>query len=127
MDPTIYPVGADPELYTVELNTTANDVKEQVQKGNIALIKHTDDGETGIETPESGAEFQVYLKSSGSYDAAADSERDFLTCDENGYAKPKTSLMAFIQCIKYLDGKAEISLMISMCSSPKMAKLITIS
>ena len=89
MDPTIYPVGADPELYTVELNTTANDVKEQVQKGNIALIKHTDDGETGIETPESGAEFQVYLKSSGSYDAAADSERDFLTCDENGYAKTK--------------------------------------
>lgn len=76
LDPTIYPVGADPELYTVELNTTANDVKEQVQKGNIALIKHTDDGETGIETPESGAEFQVYLKSSGSYDAAADSERD---------------------------------------------------
>lgn len=89
LDPTIYPVGADPELYTVELNTTANDVKEQVQKGNIALIKHTDDGETGIETPESGAEFQVYLKSSGSYDAAADSERDFLTCDENGYAKTK--------------------------------------
>ncbi|WP_419013429.1 SpaA isopeptide-forming pilin-related protein [Hominenteromicrobium sp.] len=43
LDPTIYPVGADPELYTVELNTTANDVKEQVQKGNIALIKHTDD------------------------------------------------------------------------------------
>lgn len=32
LDPTIYPVGADPELYTVELNTTANDVKEQERK-----------------------------------------------------------------------------------------------
>ena len=28
-----------------------------------------------IETPEEGAEFQVYLKSAGSYDSAKDSER----------------------------------------------------
>ena len=32
--------------------------------------KHTDDGETKIETPEKGASFEIYLKSAGSYDAA---------------------------------------------------------
>ena len=42
LDPTIHKVGAEPELYTVEYNSTANDVNEQVIKGNIAIIKHTD-------------------------------------------------------------------------------------
>lgn len=64
-------------------------MNEQVIKGSIALIKHTDDGETKLETPEAGAEFSVYLKSSGSYDAAKDSERDTLICDENGFAQTK--------------------------------------
>lgn len=58
-------------------------------KGDIAIIKHTDDGETQIETPETGAEFQIYLKAAGSYDAAKESERDVLTCDENGFAQSK--------------------------------------
>lgn len=89
LDSTSYHVGAEPELYTVEYNPTANDVTEQVMKGSIALIKHTDDGETKLETPEAGAEFSVYLKSAGSYDAAKDSERDYLTCDENGFAQTK--------------------------------------
>ena len=62
---------------------------EQVIKGDIAIIKHTDDGETQIETPESGAEFQVFLKAAGSYDAAKESERDVLVCDENGFAQSK--------------------------------------
>ena len=42
LDPTIHKVGAEPQLYTVEHNQTANDVTEQVVKGNIAIIKHTD-------------------------------------------------------------------------------------
>ncbi|MBS7114544.1 MAG: TonB-dependent receptor, partial [Ruminococcus sp.] len=50
---------------------------------------HSDDGSTQIETPEVGAEFEVYLKSSGSYEAAKDSEKDYLVCDENGYAATK--------------------------------------
>ena len=58
-------------------------------KGNIAIIKHTDNGETQIETPESGAEFAVYLKAAGSYEVAEDTERDYLTCDENGFAQTK--------------------------------------
>ena len=73
----------------MEYNSTASDVTEQIIKGKIALIKHTDDGGTQLETPEVGAEFEVFLKSSGSYDAAKDSERDYLTCDENGYAETK--------------------------------------
>jgi len=43
LDTTIHKVGAEPQLYTVEHNQTANDVNEQVIKGNIAIIKHTDD------------------------------------------------------------------------------------
>ena len=89
LDSTIHKVGAEPELYTIELNDTANDVTEQVIKGDIAIIKHTDDGETQIETPESGAEFQVFLKSAGSYENAKESERDVLVCDENGFAQSK--------------------------------------
>lgn len=89
LDNTIHKVGAEPKLYTVELNTTANDVTEQVIKGNIAIIKHTDNGETQIETPEAGAVFEVFLKSAGSYEAAKETEKDILTCDENGFAQTK--------------------------------------
>jgi len=89
LDSTVYPVGAEAKNYTVEYNTTANDVTEQIIKGRIAIIKHTDDGETQLETPEVGAEFAIFLKAAGSYDNAKASERDYLTCDENGYAATK--------------------------------------
>lgn len=89
LDKTIYKVGADPKLYTVEFNTTNNKVQEQVVKGNIAIIKHTDDGSTQIETPEKGAEFQVYLKSAGSFVNADKDEKDTIICDEDGFASTK--------------------------------------
>ena len=89
LDRTIHKVGAEPELYTVEFNSTANDVTEQVINGNIAIIKHTDNGETQIETPETGAAFEVFRKAAGSFDAAKETERDILTCDENGFAQTK--------------------------------------
>ena len=89
LDRTIHRVGAEPELYTVEFNSTANDVTEQVIKGNIAIIKHSDNGETQIETPETGAAFEVFRKAAGSFDAAKETERDILTCDENGFAQTK--------------------------------------
>ena len=89
LDSTVYPIGAEAKNYTVEYNTTASDVTEQIIKGRIAIIKHTDDGETQLETPEVGAEFAVFLKAAGSYDNAKASERDYLTCDENGYAATK--------------------------------------
>ena len=89
LDNTVYPIGAAAKNYTVEYNTTASDVTEQIIKGKIAIIKHTDDGETQLETPEVGAEFAIFLKAAGSYDNAKASERDYLTCDENGYAATK--------------------------------------
>ena len=89
LDSTVYPIGAEAKNYTVEYNTTASDVTEQIIKGKIAIIKHTDNGETQLETPEAGAEFAVFLKAAGSYDSAKASERDYLTCDENGYAVTK--------------------------------------
>lgn len=89
LDSTVYPIGAEAKNYTVEYNTTANDVTEQIIKGRIAIIKHTDDGNSQLETPEAGAEFAVFLKAAGSYDSAKASERDYLTCDENGYAVTK--------------------------------------
>ena len=89
LDNTVYPIGAAVKNYTMEYNTTASDVTEQIIKGRIAIIKHTDDGETQLETPEAGAEFAVFLKAAGSYDSAKTSERDYLICDENGYAVTK--------------------------------------
>lgn len=89
LDETAHHVGAEAGNYTIELNTTANTVTEQVIKGRISIIKHSDDGSTQIETPEVGAVFEIYLKNAGSYENAKESERDRLTCDEYGYAETK--------------------------------------
>lgn len=89
LDESVYHIGAEAKNYTVEYNAIASDVGEQIIKGRIALIKHTDDGDTGLETPEAGAEFEVFLKAASSYDAAKDTERDYLICDENGFAETK--------------------------------------
>lgn len=100
-------IGAEAKLYTVEYNSTALDVLETVQKGKIAIIKHCDDGETQIETPEAGAEFEVFLKASGSYKAAKESERDILVCDEFGFAETKDLPYGIytVKQIKGWDGK----------------------
>lgn len=90
LDPTVYSIGAEAEKYTIESNLISVNVTEDVIKGKISIIKHSDDGTTQIETPEAGAEFEVHLKSSGSYESAKDSERDYLVCDENGFAATKT-------------------------------------
>lgn len=89
LDETVHEVGADAGNFTIEHNTIPVGVGEDVIKGDIAIIKHTDDGSTQIETPEEGAQFQIYLKSAGSYDAADPDERDILTCDADGFAQSK--------------------------------------
>ena len=89
LDETVYPVGAEAGNFTLEHNAVAIDVGEDVIKGSIAIIKHTDDGSTKIETPEAGAQFQIYRKASGSYDAADPDERDVLVCGEDGFAQSK--------------------------------------
>ena len=90
LNDTVYRVCADPRDYNIEYNTAPDmTVMEQVIKGKISIIKHTDDGETQIETPEKGAEFQVYLKSSGSFVNADKDERDTIVCDQDGFASTK--------------------------------------
>lgn len=83
-------IGAEAKLYTVEYNIAKPlDSYEDIIKGKIAIIKHCDDGSTKIETPEVGAEFEVYLKAAGSYENAKETERDILVCDGNGFAESK--------------------------------------
>lgn len=61
--------------------------------GAICVVKFLGDNqihESGvIETPEKGAEFEIYLKSSGSYESARDCERDKIVTNKNGKAKTK--------------------------------------
>ena len=83
-------IGAEAKLYTVEYNIAKPlDSYEDIIKGKVAIIKHCDDGTTKIETPEVGAEFEVYLKAAGSYENAKETERDILVCDGNGFAETK--------------------------------------
>lgn len=89
LNPEVYEVGAEPELYELEYNEVAVDADEDVLKGRIALIKHSDDGSTGIENPEENAEFQIFLRAVGSYENAKETERDILICDEYGFAESK--------------------------------------
>lgn len=89
LDEIEYHIGAEAKKYTIENNSISMGVTEDIFKGKISIIKHTDDGSTKIETPEKGAEFQVYLKSSGSYAKSKESERDTLVCDEYGFAETK--------------------------------------
>lgn len=89
LDETEYRIGAEAKQYTIENNSISIGVTEDVLKGKISIIKHTDDGSTKIETPEKGAEFQVYLKSAGGYSKAKETERDTLICDEYGFAETK--------------------------------------
>ena len=107
VNPESLHIGAESKLYTVEYSNTTLDSDETVQKGKIAVIKHCDDGSTQIETPEVGAEFEVYLKKSGSYIEAKESERDILVCDENGFARSKDLPYGVytVKQIKGWDGK----------------------
>ena len=89
LDETVYHIGAEPGNFTVEYNPISMTVTEDVILAQLAIIKHNDDGSTQIETPEVGAEFEVYLKSAGAYSAANDRERDLLVTDGNGFALSK--------------------------------------
>lgn len=104
-------IGAEAKLYTAEYNLASPlDALETVQKGKIAIIKHCDDGSTQIETPEKDAEFEVYLKNSGSYSKSKETERDILICDKNGFAETK-DLPYGIYTVKQTKGWAGRELM----------------
>lgn len=64
------------------------DFTEDVFKGRIRITKQIE--MLGAETQlEQGAEYQVYLKSAGSYNAAKDTERDYLVTGADGKATTK--------------------------------------
>lgn len=110
LDETIYWLDAEPGNYTVELNTEELDVYEDIILGGLYLIKHKDNGDTQIETEEVGAEFEVYLKSAGSYENAKETERAYLITDKHGYAE--TDLLPYgVYTVKQVKGSEGVDLM----------------
>ena len=90
INPDKITISEDCTKYTARLNDTKYSQTELEKYGKIEIIKHYDpDDETQIEQPEEGAEFQVYLKSAGSYDNAKDNEKDYLVTDKDGHAVSK--------------------------------------
>ena len=85
----IYTLGTEPKNYQIETNPISFDVTEDVKKGCISIIKHSDDDENEVINLEKGAEFEIFLKSAGSFENAKDSEKDYLITDENGFAESK--------------------------------------
>lgn len=63
------------------------DFTEEVMKGQIALHKQYETLDDLAE--EQGAEFDIYLKSAGSYAAAKETERDHITTGADGMATTK--------------------------------------
>ncbi len=78
-----------PVSVTITEGTVTVNFPNNVIKGKVRITKHTDKGETGIETPEEGAKFQIWLTSAGSYEAAKAYERDEITISEDGTAETK--------------------------------------
>lgn len=71
----------------LEYDLIPEDFTEEVMKGQIALHKQYETLDDLSE--EQGAEFDVYLKSAGSFDAAKETERDHITTGADGMATTK--------------------------------------
>lgn len=69
-DDTIYKIDTDYGKFTEEYNEIKGYIDEELAAGGIALTAILTDYEHSSEAPECNAEFQVYLKSAGSYDNA---------------------------------------------------------
>ena len=81
-----------------------------IRQGMYAIVKFLGDNEIHddaglIETPEEGAEFELYLKKAGSYGNARAFERDYLVTNRYGYVK--TKLLPYgLYVLKQVKGKA---------------------
>lgn len=71
----------------LEYDLIPEDFTEEVMKGQIALHKQYETLDDLAE--EQGAEFDIYLKSAGSFDAAKETERDHITTGADGMATTK--------------------------------------
>ena len=89
LDMTVYPVPATADQLPTIKNDLTLTVKENPILGRFSISKLAVNSAAGTEAPETGATFEVFPKSAGSYDAAAETERDILTCGEDGTAQSK--------------------------------------
>lgn len=72
---------------TTNLPTDDNAAQETPYEGTISIQKFL--GGSTVKTSEPDAEFEIYLTSAGSYDAAPEESRQTITTDANGYAITK--------------------------------------
>jgi hypothetical protein len=88
LDPIVHIYNVAPhEVTSVEFELESADFTEEVMKGQIALHKQYETLDEPAD--EQGAEFDVYLKSAGSFDAAKETERDHITTGADGIATTK--------------------------------------
>lgn len=88
LDPIVHIYNVAPhEVTSVEFELEPADFTEEVMKGQIALHKQYETLDDLAE--EQGAEFDIYLKSAGSYAAAKETERDHITTGADGMATTK--------------------------------------
>lgn len=83
LDTRVHTYVTTTETEKIEYNLEPEDFTEDVFKGKISLTKQIE--MLGADAQlEQGAEYQVYLKSAGSYNAAKDTERDYLVTGADG-------------------------------------------
>ena len=73
---------------TTNLPTDDKAAQETPYEGTISIQKFLG-GSNAVKASEPDAEFQIYLKSAGSYDASPEDSRQTITTDANGYAITK--------------------------------------
>lgn len=88
LDPTVHIYSVAPhEVTSVEFELEPEDFTEDVFKGRISLHKQYETLDEPAD--EQGAEFDVYLKSAGSFDAAKETERGHIITGADGMATTK--------------------------------------
>ena len=94
LDPTVHQIKVDGSQFDVEYKAKAviEDSYESEKKGFFEVYKMSSDGSTGPADFEEGAEFQIYLRSNGSYDKCKDDEHSTLTIDKKGSAKTASAV-----------------------------------
>ena len=91
-----YAVSVDYAGQETEVSLKSVDVQNKVIKGQLAVIKHSDQSDPAvtpkneqIQKPLENVVFRVWLKAAGTYEAAKPSERDEITTNENGWTITK--------------------------------------
>lgn len=94
LDSTVHQIKVDGSQFDVEYKAKAviENSYESEKKGFFEVYKMSSDGSTGPADFEEGAEFQIYLRSNGSYDKCKDDEHSTLTIDKKGSAKTASAL-----------------------------------